>query len=82
MRLKSPRKATGADFILLKVIKFFSDLIDSHLYNIIIQDLEKSKYSKEPKTALAKPIYKKNKRNKIGNYRPVSILIGMSKMKL
>ena len=35
-RLKNPRKATGPDFIPLKVIKFASDVIDSHLYNIII----------------------------------------------
>ena len=35
LRLKNPRKATGPDFIPLKVIKFASDVIDSHLYNIV-----------------------------------------------
>ena len=58
LRLKNPRKATGPDFIPLKVIKFASNVIDSHLYNIIIKDLE------EPKTALVGPIFKKNERNK------------------
>ena len=61
LRLKNPRKATGPDFIPLKVIKFASNVIDSHLYNIIIKNLEKSKYSGEPKTALIRPIFKKKK---------------------
>ena len=46
----------------------------------MIKDLEKNKYSEEPKTALARPIFKKNERNKIRNYRPVSILNGMSEI--
>ena len=58
LRLKNPRKVTGPDFIPLKFIKFASNVIDSHLYNIIIKDLE------EPKTALVGPIFKKNERNK------------------
>ena len=47
-RLKNPRKATGPDFIPLKFIKFASNVIDSHLYDIIIKDLNKNKYSEEP----------------------------------
>ena len=79
LRLKNPRKATGPDFIPLKVIKFASNVIDSHLSNIIIKDLEKSKYSEEPKTALVKPIFKKMKETtKV--FRPVSILNEMSKI--
>ena len=31
LRFKNPRKTTGPDFIPLKVIKFASDVIDSHL---------------------------------------------------
>ena len=80
LRLKNLRKGTIPDFISLKVIKFASNVIDSHLYNITIKDLEKNKYSEEPKKALVKPIFKKNERNKIGNYRPVSILNRMSKI--
>ena len=53
---------------------------DSHPYNIIIKDLEKNKYSKEPKTALVRPIFKKNEKNTIRNYRPLSSLNGMSKI--
>ena len=75
----NPRKATGSDCIPLNVIKFTSNVIDSHLCNSIIKDLEKNKYTEQPKTPLVRPIFKKNERNKIGNYSPVSILNGMSK---
>ena len=64
LRLKSLRKATSPDYVPLKVIKFSSNVIDSYLYNIRIKDLEKSKYSEEPKTALVRPIFKKNESNK------------------
>ena len=64
LRLKNLRKATGPDFIPLKVIKLASSVIDSHLFNIMIKDLEKNKYSEKPKTALIRPIFKKDERNK------------------
>ena len=60
------------------MIEFASNVIDSHLCNII-KDLEKDS-SEKPKTALLRPIVKKNERNKVENYRPVSILNGMSKI--
>ena len=53
LRLKNPRKAAGPDFIPLKVIKIASNVIDFHLYNIMIKDLEKNKYSEEQKTAFS-----------------------------
>ena len=59
LRLKNPRIGTGPDFIPLKVIKFASNVSDSHLYSII-KDLEKNKYLEEPKTALVRPIFKKD----------------------
>ena len=47
----------------------------------MIRNLEqKNKCSKELKTALVRSIFKKYQRNKIRNYRPVSILNGMSKI--
>ena len=42
----NPRKAAGPDRIPLKVIKFDSNVIDSHLCNITIKDLEKNKFQK------------------------------------
>ena len=76
----NPKKATGPDGIPIKIIKHAANTIDSHLCNIIIKDLDKNRYSEEPKTALVRPQFKKNERNKIENYRPVSILNGMSKI--
>ena len=46
LRLKNPRKATGLDFTPLKVIKFASNVIDSHLYNITIPRRAKKSMSK------------------------------------
>ena len=62
---------------LIQVREAYSKLI---LSNIIAKDFEINKYSEEPKTALVRPIFKKNERNKIENYTPVSILNGMSKI--
>ena len=76
----NPRKTSGPDCIPLKLIKFTSNVVDSHLCNIIIKDVEKNKYSQEPKTASLRPIFKKVKKKKIQNYRPISILNGMSKI--
>ena len=75
-----PKKATGPDGIPIKIIKHALNIIDSPFCNIIKKDLRKNKYSEEPKTALVRPIFKKNERNKLENYRPVSILSGMSKI--
>ena len=80
IRSLNPKKATGPDGIPIKILRCASNIIDSHLRYVIVQDLEKNKYSEEPKTALVRPIFKKNERNKIENYRPVSILNGMSKI--
>ena len=45
LRLKNPRKATDLDLIPAKFIKFASNIIDSHLYTIVIKDLEENKKS-------------------------------------
>ena len=64
-------------------------LTNKHLTSNLLQmlllltsiNLEKNKYSEEPKTALVRPISRKMKEtSKIRNYRPVSILNGMSKI--
>ena len=75
-----PKKATGPDGIPIKIIKHALNIIDSHFCNIIKKDLRKNKYSEEPKTALVRSIFKKNERSKLENYRPVSILSGMTKI--
>ena len=53
LRFKNPRKATGPDCIPLKVIKFASNVIDSHLYNIIIKELEKKQVLRRAKSSMS-----------------------------
>ena len=76
----NPNKATGPDRITLKIIKTDAKVIDSHLAHIINKDLKENKFSENAKTALVRPIYKKDDRGKIKNYRPVSLLNGFSKI--
>ena len=76
----NPKKASGPDKIPLKIIKSCANTIDSHITNIINQDIERNRYSEEAKSALVRPIYKKDDRSKIKNYRPISLLNGLSKV--
>ena len=54
--------------------------MDSHLTNLIKQDEELKIFPVFPKVASVIPKYKKDKKCKIKNYRPVSILNIFSKM--
>ena len=55
-------------------------LFDCHLANIINNNISLNKYSKHAKTATVRPIFKKDNRTKIKNYRPVSLLNIFSKI--
>ena len=56
-----------------------ANVIDCHLSNIITCHISKNKYSENAKTATVRPIFKKDDRTKIKNYRPVSLLNIFSK---
>ena len=75
----NPKKATGPDKIPPKIVRLSAN-IDSHLMNIINNDLSNNSFSNEAKVATVRPIYKKKSHNKIENYRPVSILSCFSKV--
>ena len=64
----NPNKTTGSDRIPLKITKTAANVIDSHLTYIINKDLKENKFSENAKTALVRPIYKKDDRDKIKNY--------------
>ena len=55
-------------------------MIDPHLKNIINSDIEKNLSSEGAKIASVRPIFKKNEREKVESYRPVSILNCFSKI--
>ena len=76
----NPREATGPDGIPVKILKIARNVIDSHLTNIINRDIKENKFSEDAKTALVRPLYKNNDRDKIENYSPVSILNGFPKV--
>ena len=54
-------------------------MIDSHLTNIINHDLDENSLFEGAKIATVCPICKKNDRDKVENYRPVSMLNCFSK---
>ena len=65
-------KTKGPDGISAKFVKM-SAVIDCHLANIN-NNISLNKYSKHAKTATIRPIFKKDDRTKIKNYRHVSLL--------
>ena len=73
-------KATGPDGIPAKFLQMSANAIDCHLSNILTCDISKNKYSEHAKTATVRPIFKKDDRTKIKNYRPVSLLNMFSKI--
>ena len=73
-------KAKGPDRISAKFVKMAASVIDCHLANIINNDISNNNYSEHAKTATVRPIFKKDDRTKIKNYRPVSLLNIFSKI--
>ena len=73
-------KAKGPDGISAKFVKMSANVIDCHLANIINNDISLNKYSKHAKTATVRPIFKKDDRTNIKNYRPESLLNIFSKI--
>ena len=76
----NPKKTTGPDKIPVKIVKLAASVNDSHLTNIINNDLSNNAFSDSAKLASVRPICKKGDRNEIKNYRPVSILNSFSKI--
>ena len=74
------RKATGPDDFPGKILKIARNVLDSHLANIVNRDIKENKFSEDTKTSYVRPLYKKNNRDKIKNYRPAAILNGLSKV--
>ena len=61
---------------LVKEKPIFKRIFKAYFIN---KDLKENKFSENAKTALVRPIYKKDDRGKIKNYRPVSLLNGFFK---
>ena len=68
-----PKKAADPDKVPPKIIKLSANVIGSHLTKIINSDIEKNAFSEGAKTVSLRPIVKKNEREKVENYKPLSI---------
>ncbi len=73
-------KATGLDDVPAKFIVDGSAEIACPLTHIINLSIYHSKVPKDLKSAKVVPLYKKNSKTDVGNYRPVSILPVVSKI--
>ena len=73
-------KDKGPDGISAKFVKSFANVIDCHLANIFNNDISSKKYSEHAKIATIRPIFKKDDRTNIKDYRPLSLLNIFSKI--
>ena len=73
-------KATGIDEIPVKVIKLGIDILAKPLTILINKILNVGKFPQDFKTALVTPAHKKGDKNKLDNYRPLSVLPVISKL--
>ena len=72
--------AIGCDNIGIKIIKDLKDILVPLLTELINIGYETSKFPDCMKMGIIKPIFKKDDRNEISNYRPITILPTLSKV--
>jgi len=75
-----PTKSTRIDGINPIFLKDVADVIKSAVTHVINLSIKTQVVPDELKSAIVKPLYKKNSRLEVGNYRPVSILCIVSKI--
>jgi hypothetical protein len=76
----SNKKSAGIDDIPDYVIKRCYPKIKTVLTHIINLSFKTGKFPDQLKTAKVKPLYKKGCKTELGNYRPVSLISGFSKI--
>ena len=76
----SPNKATGLDGIPSRFIRDSAPIIAGPLAHIINLSVIQGVVPDDLKTARVVPLFKKNDKTDVGNYRPVSILSTVSKI--
>ena len=70
MHSLNPKITTRPEGIPIKIIKTASKIVDSHLTNVVNQDIELNGFSEFAKVTSVRPFYKKEKRYKIKNCQP------------
>ena len=76
----SPNKATGLDGIPSRFIRDSAPMIAHPLSHIINLSIIQGAVPDDLKSARVVPLFKKNDKTEVGNYRPVSILCVLSKV--
>ena len=75
----NPAQSTEAD-IPARFVKDAASVFKKHSGHIINLSFEKNVVPKDLKNGGVVPLFKKNKRCEVGNYRPVSVFSAVSKI--
>ena len=75
-----PKHSSGLDNINNKILKEIDDLISDPLTTIINNSLSRGTFPKAIKQAKVVPLYKSKNRDMTTNYRPISLLLTLSKI--
>ena len=76
----NPSKSTGTDNIPARFVKDAASVHTKPIVHIINLSIEQNVVRNDLKNARVVPLFKKNKRSEVGNYRPVSVLSVVSKI--
>ena len=76
----NPQKATGMDNISPKFLKDSASVITPAITHIINLSITSGQVPEDLKVAKVSPLYKKNDKLEVGNYRPISVLNTVSKI--
>ena len=76
----NPSKSTGTDNIPARFVKDAASVLTKPILHIINLLIEQNSVPNDLKSARVVPLFKKNKRCDVGNYRPVSVLSVVSKI--
>ena len=74
------KTSSGYDGISNKMLKELRTVILKPLYDICKSSILEAKFPECMKLAIVKPLYKKNSKLEIENYRPISLLLVISKI--
>ena len=74
IRNLNPNKAHGYDMISIRMLKFCDESICKSLGIILWSCLKNGKFPSEWKKSIVVPVFRKNNKQELKNYRPISLL--------
>ena len=80
MKKMKPKRVHGVDWIDSYSLKVASPLIEDALIHLVNLSITEAKFASRWKPQLIFPLHKKNEKDVVGNYRPVSHLVQVGKM--